>query len=87
MIPDVNMFGASLGDRVGRYEDRTLIVSADRDWLEAVSELPNKGMYPENLVAAIRERHIFSLGGGQGNSFLCFCCPGYKTTCQFDKET
>jgi len=39
MIPDVNMFGASLGDRVRCDEDRTLIISADWDWLKAVSEL------------------------------------------------
>jgi len=75
MIPDINMFGTSLGDRVGCYEDRTLIVSADWDWLEAVSELRHKGMHPNNLAAAIGERHVLSLSGGQGNSFLCFCCP------------
>ena len=75
MISDINMFGTSFGDRVGCYENRALIVSADWDWLEAVSKLPHKGMHPDNLAAAIRERHVLSLGGGQGNSFLCFCCP------------
>jgi len=75
MIPDVNMFGTSFGDRVGCDENRTLIVSADRDWLEAVSKLPHKGMHPDNLAATVGERHVFSLGGGQGNGFLCFCCP------------
>ena len=75
MIPDVNMFGASLGDRVGCDEDRTLVVSTDWDWLEAVSELPHKGMHPDNLAAAIRECHVLSFGGGQSNGFLCFCCP------------
>jgi len=84
MISDVNMFGASLSDRVGCYEDRTLIISADWDWLEAVSELPHKGMHPDNLVAAIGERHVLSLGGGQSNSFLCFRYPGYKTTVRAD---
>jgi len=62
MIPDINMFGASFGDRVGCDEDGTLVVSADRYWLEAVSELPHKGMHPDNLVAAIGERHVLSLG-------------------------
>jgi len=75
MIPDVNMFGTSFGDRVGCDEDGTLIVSTDWDWLEAVSELPHKGMHPDNLAATVRERHVFSLGGGQSNGFLCFCCP------------
>jgi len=75
MIPDIDMFGTSFGDRVGCDEDRTLIVSADWDWLEAVSELPHKGMHPDNLAATVGERHVFSLGGGQGNGFLCFCCP------------
>ena len=31
VIPDVNMFGTSLGDRVGCDEDGTLVVSADWD--------------------------------------------------------
>jgi len=75
VVPDVDVFGASLGDRVRSDENRTLVVPTDWDWLEVISTLPHKGMHPDYLTTAIRECHVFSLGGGQGNSLLCLCCP------------
>jgi len=87
MIPDIDMFGVSLGDRVGSNEYRALVVPANWNWLKAVSELPHEGMHPDNLATTIGERHVLSFSGGQSNGLLCFCCPGYETTCQFDKVT
>ena len=52
-----------------------------------VAELPQKGMHPDHLAAAIGERHILSLGTGQRNSLLRSGCPGDESFCHLDKVT
>ena len=59
MIPDVNVFGSFFCDRVQGNEDGALIISANGDRTKVETKLPQKGMNPDNLSAAIRESHVF----------------------------
>ena len=87
VVPDVDVLRSLFSDRIRGDKDRALVISADRDGGQVVAELPQKGMHPDYLAAAIGERHILSLSTGQRNSFLRSGSPGDESFCHLDKIT
>ena len=53
MKADVNVFGPFFGHWVTGDENRALVIPTYRYGFHSVAELPQKGMHPDYLAAAI----------------------------------
>lgn len=71
MISNVDVLAFSLSDGVLSYENSTEVVALDGDRAEYKSNFLEKLSDPDDLAAAIGERHV-----------LCFC--GRKRNCALE---
>lgn len=78
MIPDGNVFGALLGDRIRGDEDGTLVIAGDGGWRKFVADLFQQLAYPDDLSRAIAQRHVLGFSGRVCNRVLSMRCPTDK---------